>query len=68
MEYLDKILLPPSSESERRFYFGRKVVWYGNATVLARIYAKELGYGKGYEKYTKDDLLLEKLKGRKYLK
>ncbi len=27
---------------------------------------KDLGYGKGYEKYTKDDLLPEKLKGRKY--
>ena len=29
---------------------------------------KELGYGKGYEKYTKDDLLPEKLKGKKYFK
>lgn len=29
---------------------------------------KELGYGKGYEKYTADDLLPEKLKGRKYYK
>jgi putative ATPase len=29
---------------------------------------KGLGYGKGYEKYTKEDLLPEKLKGRKYLK
>ena len=29
---------------------------------------KELGYGKEYEKYTKDDLLPEKLKGKKYLK
>ncbi|MDP3764035.1 MAG: replication-associated recombination protein A [bacterium] len=28
---------------------------------------KELGYGKGYEKYTKEDLLPEKLKSRKYL-
>lgn len=27
---------------------------------------KQLEYGKGYEKYTKDDLLPEKLKGRKY--
>lgn len=27
---------------------------------------KELGYGKGYDKYTKEDLLPEKLKGRKY--
>jgi putative ATPase len=29
---------------------------------------KELGYGKGYEKYTKEDLLPDKLKGKKYLK
>lgn len=28
---------------------------------------KELEYGKGYEKYTKDDLLPKKLKGKKYL-
>ena len=29
---------------------------------------KDLGYGKGYEKYSSDDYLPEKLKGRKYLK
>jgi putative ATPase len=29
---------------------------------------KELGYGKGYEKYTDDDLLPDKLKGSKYYK
>lgn len=29
---------------------------------------KELGYGKGYEKYTKEDLLPEKLQHKKYLK
>jgi putative ATPase len=29
---------------------------------------KDLDYGKGYEKYAKDDLLPEKLKGRKYYK
>lgn len=29
---------------------------------------KELDYGKGYEKYTKEDLLPEKLKNKKYLK
>ncbi len=28
---------------------------------------KELGYGKGYEEYTKEDLLPEKLKTKKYL-
>src|SRR5690606_16006783 len=29
---------------------------------------KELGYGKGYEKYGKESLLPEKLKDKKYLK
>ena len=29
---------------------------------------KELGYGKGYEMYSTDDLLPETLKGRKYYK
>lgn len=29
---------------------------------------KDLDYGKDYEKYTKEDLLPEKLKGKKYLK
>ena len=29
---------------------------------------KDLNYGKGYEKYTKEDLLPEKLKGKKYFK
>lgn len=28
---------------------------------------KELDYGKGYERYTKEDLLPDKLKGKKYL-
>ena len=28
---------------------------------------KEIGYGKGYEKYTKEDLLPEELKNKKYL-
>ena len=47
---------------------------YGNLPVPMKIrnaptkLMKNLGYGKGYEKYTKDDLLPEKLKGRKYLK
>lgn len=27
---------------------------------------KDMGYGKGYEKYTKEDLLPEKIKGKKY--
>ncbi len=29
---------------------------------------KNMGYGKGYERYTKEDLLPEKLKGKKYWK
>ena len=29
---------------------------------------KEIGYGQGYEKYTKEDLLPDKLKGKKYFK
>lgn len=29
---------------------------------------KDIGYGEGYEKYTKEDLLPEKLKGKKYYK
>lgn len=29
---------------------------------------KEVGYGKGYQMYTKEDLLPEKLKGKKYFK
>jgi len=29
---------------------------------------KEMGYGKGYERYTKEDLLPEKLKNKKYYK
>jgi putative ATPase len=29
---------------------------------------KEIGYGEGYEKYTTEDLLPKKLKGKKYLK
>ncbi len=28
---------------------------------------KDVGYGKGYERYTKEDLMPEKLKGKKYL-
>lgn len=29
---------------------------------------KDIGYGEGYERYTKEELLPEKLKGKKYLK
>ncbi len=47
---------------------------YGNLPIPMNIrnaptkLMKDLGYGEGYEKYTKEDLLPEKLKGKKYLK
>lgn len=47
---------------------------YGNLPVPLQIrnaptkMMKDLGYGKGYERYPKNDLMPEKLKGRKYLK
>lgn len=46
---------------------------YGNLPVPLKIrnaptkLMKEFNYGKGYEKYTKEDLLPDKLKGKKYL-
>jgi putative ATPase len=45
---------------------------YGNLAIPLNIrnaptkLMKDLGYGKGYEKYTKEDLLPDKLKGKKY--
>jgi putative ATPase len=47
---------------------------YGNLPIPLKVrnpvtkLMKELDYGKGYEKYTKEDLLPEKLKGKKYYK
>ena len=47
---------------------------YGNLPVPLKIrnpvtkLMKEVGYGEGYEKYTKDSLLPEKLKDKKYYK
>jgi putative ATPase len=47
---------------------------YGNLPVPLKIrnaptkLMKNLGYGEGYEKYTNDDLLPEKLKGKTYYK
>jgi putative ATPase len=47
---------------------------YGNLAIPLKIrnaptkLMKELGYGEGYEKYTKEDLLPEKLKGKTYYK
>jgi putative ATPase len=45
---------------------------YGNLPIPMKIrnaptkLMKDIGYGKGYERYTKEDLLPEKLKGKKY--
>ena len=47
---------------------------YGNLPVPFKLrnaptkLMKELGYSKGYERYTNDDLLPEKLRGKKYLR
>ena len=51
----------------------KDVKTYGNLPVPLKIrnaptkLMEELEYGKGYEKYTKEDLLPEKIKGKKYL-
>ena len=47
---------------------------FGNAPIPLKIrnaptkLMKDIGYGEGYEKYTDEDLLPEKLKGKKYFK
>jgi len=47
---------------------------YGNLPIplnlrnAETVLMEDLGYGKGYEKYTKEDLLPDKLKGKKYFK
>jgi putative ATPase len=47
---------------------------FGNAPIPLKIrnaptkLLKDIGYGKGYEKYTDEDLLPEKLKGKRYFK
>jgi len=52
----------------------KDVETYGNLPIPLSILnpetslMKELGYGKGYDKYTKESLLPEKLKGKKYLR
>ncbi len=62
------------SAYEAYFEAAGDVKEYGNLPVPLKLrnaptdLMKELEYGKGYEKYTKEDLLPEKLKGRKYLK
>ena len=65
------------AKKDKRAYeaYGRAMedaVKYGNLPIPLMIrnaptkLMKELGYGKGYERYTKEDLLPEKLKHKKY--
>lgn len=68
--------LAPKNRDSYNAYFEAvdDVKRYGNLPVPLKIrlaptpLMKQLGYGLGYEKYTKEDLLPEKLKGKKYLK
>lgn len=70
------LALAPKSKHSYNAYFEAvdDVKAYGNLTVPLPIrnaptsLMKELGYGKGYEKYTTDSLLPDKIKGKKYLK
>ncbi len=66
-----------TSKKDRRAYDGIEkamadVQTYGNLPIPMKIrnattkLMKNLGYGKGYEQYTKEDLLPEKLKKKKY--
>jgi putative ATPase len=67
------------SPKDRRAYDGFMaamvdVKTYGNLPIPMNLrnaptkLMKDLGYGKGYDKYTTEDLLPEKLKGKKYFK
>ena len=68
-----------NSPKDRSIYNGLRaaqedVKKFGNLPIPMKIrnaptkLMKEVGYGKGYEMYTTEDLLPEKLKGRKYFK
>ena len=67
--------LAPKSRASYNAYFAAvdDVKRHGNLPIPLKIrnavtkLMRELHYGKGYERYTKDDLLPEKLKGKKYL-
>lgn len=66
----------PKSKASYYAYFEAvdDVKQYGNLPIPMNIrnapthLMKDLGYGKRYEKYTKEDLLPEKLRSKKYLK
>lgn len=66
------------AKKDRSVYYGIEaaladVNLHGNLPVPLKIrnastkLMKELGYGEGYEKYTQEDLLPEKIKAKKYL-
>jgi putative ATPase len=66
----------PKDKSAYEAYFAAldDAKTYGNLPVPLKLrnaptkLMKKLDYGKDYEKYTKEDLLPAKLKGKKYLK
>ncbi|MBI5669645.1 MAG: replication-associated recombination protein A [Chloroflexi bacterium] len=68
------LALAPKDRSAGDAYFAalEDVKQHGNLPIPLNLrnaptrLMKELGYGKGYEKYTDEDLLPEKLRGRKY--
>jgi putative ATPase len=68
--------LAPKSKEAYQAYFEAlaDVKEHGNLPIPFEIrnapttLMKDLGYGKGYEKYTDKDLLPDKLKGKKYFK
>lgn len=68
-----------TAKKDRRAYDGLRqaqadVQHYGNLPIPMNLrnaptkLMKDIGYGKGYEKYTKESLLPEKLKNKKYFK
>lgn len=69
------LALAPKSKATYYAYFAAvdDVKKYGNLEIPLKIrnaptkLMKDLGYGKDYEKYTEEDLLPDKLKGKKYL-
>lgn len=66
----------PKDKSAYEAYFAalEDVQKHGNLPIPLRVrnaptkLMKELGYGKGYERYPKEDLLPEKIRGAKYYK
>jgi len=69
------LALAPKSRRSYNAYFAAvaDVKEHGNLPIPLELrnavtkFMKNIGYGKGYEKYTQKDLLPDKLKGKKYL-